>query len=86
MKRSSKGQFGDIALFGVDSMIIGCSSASLSERQELSNSVTTGFDAAGSDLKAIEIADRVMDAMSGRNAWENTRYIKWNFFGCRKHV
>jgi len=45
-----------------------------------------GFDAAGSDAKAIAIADEVMEAMGGRQAWDDTRYLTWKFFGRRTHV
>ncbi|HVR29331.1 MAG TPA: hypothetical protein VMS86_07320, partial [Thermoanaerobaculia bacterium] len=44
------------------------------------NPPAEGFDAAGSDAKAIELADRVMQAMGGRPAWDATRYIGWKFF------
>ena len=44
------------------------------------NPPAPGFDAADSDAKAIEIADRVMEAMGGRKAWDDTRYIAWKFF------
>jgi hypothetical protein len=43
-----------------------------------------GFNAANSDPKAIEIADKVMEAMGGQKNWDETRYIVWNFFGSRK--
>lgn len=36
-----------------------------------------------SDAKAIEIADKVMAAMGGKKAWDETRHITWNFFGAR---
>src|SRR6185369_1242286 len=45
-----------------------------------------GFDAQGSDAKAIEIADDTMAAMGGRRAWNQARCIEWTFFGRRKHV
>lgn len=48
------------------------------------NPAAPGFDAAGSDAKAIEIADQVMENMGGRKNWDKTRYIAWNFFGSRK--
>ena len=44
------------------------------------------FDAAHSDAKAIELADRTMQAMGGRAAWDRTRCIAWTFFGARHHV
>lgn len=36
-----------------------------------------------SDKKAIEIAREVLKAMGGKEAWDNTHYISWNFFGSR---
>ena len=50
------------------------------------NPPAAGFDAAGSDAKAIEIADQVMENMGGRKNWDKTRYIAWNFFGNRKLI
>lgn len=47
------------------------------------NPAAAGFDLAGSDKKAIEIADEVMEAMGGRENWDKTRYFTWNFFGAR---
>lgn len=41
------------------------------------------FNQDGSDAKAIALADQVMEAMGGYDAWKNTRYIRWNFFGMR---
>lgn len=49
------------------------------------NPPAPGFDAKGSDKKAIELADKVMASMGGRKAWDNARYFTWNFFGSRKH-
>ena len=34
---------------------------------------------------AREIAESVMEAMGGRNAWNTTRHIAWKFFGGRQH-
>ena len=50
------------------------------------NPAAEGFDLAGSDPKAIALADRVMARMGGREAWDRTRYIRWSFFGRRHHV
>ena len=33
-----------------------------------------------------DLADRVLDAMGGRAAWDGTRYVSWNFMGKRKHL
>ena len=50
------------------------------------NPPADGFDLAGSDARAIALADRVMARMGGRQAWDQTRYIRWSFFGRRHHV
>ena len=50
------------------------------------NPATPGFDATGSDARAVQIADAVMVAMGGRTAWDDTQLIAWNFDGIRKFV
>jgi hypothetical protein len=45
-----------------------------------------GFDAAGSDPQAIQLADQVMEALGSRPAWDATRYLTWRFFGLRQHL
>jgi hypothetical protein len=42
-----------------------------------------GFDEIGSDPAAIQLADSIMHAMGGRENWDKTRFISWNFFGRR---
>ncbi len=65
--------------------IIACGPASQNANtQEPVNPAYEGFNLAGSDEKAIAIADQAMEAMGGRAAWDATRYIEWNFFGARK--
>jgi hypothetical protein len=44
------------------------------------NPPAAGFDTAGSDAAAIAFADRAMEAMGGRKAWDETRYLSWRFF------
>jgi hypothetical protein len=39
-----------------------------------------------SDPKAIQIANKVLDALGGKENWDNTHYICWNFFGRRLHI
>ncbi len=39
-----------------------------------------------SDVAAIALADLTMKAMGGRQAWDETRYVAWNFFGSRRHI
>jgi hypothetical protein len=48
------------------------------------NPAAEGFNAEASDAKATALADSVMLAMGGRKAWDDTRYIGWNFFGARQ--
>lgn len=48
------------------------------------NPAAEGFRAEASDAEAIALADSVMLAMGGRQAWDDTRYIGWNFFGARQ--
>lgn len=48
------------------------------------NPAMEGFNKADSDEKAISIADEVMKAMGGRKAWDETRYLVWDFFGARR--
>lgn len=47
------------------------------------NPPAPGFDRTGSDPAAVALADQVMQAQGGRAAWDNTRYLSWNFFGSR---
>lgn len=50
------------------------------------NPAAEGFNLAGSDAVAIAVADKAMEAMGGREAWDQTRYLSWNFFGMRTHL
>jgi hypothetical protein len=36
-------------------------------------------EAPASDRRAVEIADRVMAALGGRERWDRTRYLRWTF-------
>lgn len=49
------------------------------------NPPAPGFDAGGSDARAVAIADRTMDAMGGRAAWDAVQCIGWTIFG-RTHL
>lgn len=50
------------------------------------NPPAAGFNFEDSDQRAMDIADRVMEEMGGRDDWDRTRYITWNFFGRRTHI
>lgn len=56
------------------------------EYVEYNNSPAEGFNQEGSDLLATLLADKVMNAMGGRKAWDETRYLSWTFFGNRNHM
>lgn len=43
-------------------------------------------DAPGGDPRALEVADRLLEALGGAEAWESTRYIEFRFFDRRDHV
>jgi hypothetical protein len=57
-----------------------------SRKSEMLNPPAEGFDLAHSDPAAVELADSIMAAMGGRENWDKTRYISWNFFGRRDWV
>ncbi len=40
-----------------------------------------GCSANSADPKATAVADRVLTAMGGADAWNGTRYLAWDFFG-----
>lgn len=39
---------------------------------------------ANTDEQSLALAQKVMEAMGGEEIWNNTRHLKWNFFGSRK--
>lgn len=61
-------------------LFAGCSTAKTSTLR------SPGFNLAGSNPIAIDIANQVVTASGGKSAWDKTRYIGWNFFGSREHV
>jgi len=38
------------------------------------------------DPRAVALAERVVKRVGGMDAWNDARYITWNFFGARTHV
>jgi hypothetical protein len=72
-----------MALTRVWSLIIGIAALACQSRRDMHEE---GFDPAGSDPAAVELADSVMSAMGGRANWEATRYISWSFSGRRNLV
>ena len=53
---------------------------------EYNNPPAQGFNQEDSDMLAMLLADKTMQAMGGREAWDKTRYLSWNFFGRRDHL
>lgn len=39
-----------------------------------------------SDPAAVELAEATLAAMGGREAWDRTRYLRWNFMERRRHA
>ncbi|UII34097.1 hypothetical protein LVD17_09750 [Fulvivirga ulvae] len=68
-------------------VVYGCNSPEKKADQQTNpNPAAEGFNEAGSDQRAIAIADSIMVAMGGRKNYDNLRYIAWNFFGARDLV
>ncbi len=44
------------------------------------------FNLAGSDAKAVALAEEVVQACGGRENWEKTRYVTWRLFNKRLQV
>lgn len=68
------------------SFVFACQTKEKSQEQESeTKTVDKGpqFNPENSDQEAIELADKVMQAHGGKEAWNNTRYIAWNFLGFR---
>jgi hypothetical protein len=63
--------------------IFGACGSSKYVYRDIPNLAHPNFDAAGSDEKAIYLADDVMKGMGGRNAWNETRYLRWTYFNQR---
>ena len=72
------------SLFVFSLLLVG--TVSFSQSKKSVNPPAPGFDAAGSDARAVQIADEVMAAMGGRKAWDNTHLLSWNFFGVRRLI
>ncbi|MEM6699646.1 MAG: hypothetical protein AAF599_14690, partial [Bacteroidota bacterium] len=66
------------------SFFIACQSEMATTVDENPNPPAEDFNIEASDEEAIALADQVMEAMGGRKAWDETRYLTWNFFGSRK--
>lgn len=75
-----------VLFFGITMLSCGDESSANVAKLEYGNIAADGFNQTDSDTKAIKIADEVMEAMGGRKAWDQTRYLKWNFFGSRIHI
>lgn len=52
----------------------------------LASLVPAGAGASESDPEAVQVAQRLLEALGGEEAWNDTRYITFDFFGRRSHV
>jgi hypothetical protein len=66
-------------------LVVAALSAAAAGSRAGCNPACAGFNSAGSDKKAMDLADRTMDAMGGRKAWDAARTIHWTIFG-RTHT
>ncbi len=53
---------------------------------EYNNPPAEGFNQEDSDMLAMLLADKTMQAMGGRAAWDKVEYLSWNFLGRRDHL
>lgn len=61
-----------------------CLMAACTSREATSvdpENVNPGFDVAGSDPAAIELADSIIQAMGGAESWQAVRYMTWTHQG-----
>ncbi|MCW5911391.1 MAG: hypothetical protein KIT62_09970 [Cyclobacteriaceae bacterium] len=60
-------------------LAFGCTSEKPKEPASLANQnpAEEGFDLAGSDPAALQLADSVMHALGGRGNWDKIRFITW---------
>lgn len=80
-------RFRDVLLPIVFLLAVGaCATKETDSTTTYGNPPAAGFDMENSDPAAIELADSIMKAMGGRESWDNTRFISWNFFGNRDLV
>jgi len=66
-------------------LIIACQSPTGAPAVEATAKPATKLQGTG-DSASIALATKVMEANGGQQAWEDTRYIRWNFFGSRIHT
>ena len=64
-------------------LMFACNQPSENNTADGKNPAAQGFDMENSDPAAVELADSIMAAMGGRQNWDNTRFISWNFNGRR---
>ncbi len=64
-------------------LFAGCTPADEGGDGQPMNPAAPGFRAELSDPEAIALADTVMERLGGRKAWDDTRFIRWTFFGRR---
>lgn len=64
-------------------VFVGCATAGSSEPDEPAAAVRRTADA---DPEARALAESVLERMGGAEAWRDTRYLQWTFFGRREHA
>ena len=75
-----------ICSIAILSFIVSCQNGNQENIPLEMNPAAEGFNSEESDSMAISIADRVMEAMGSRTAWDTTDVFQWTFFGRRTHT
>ncbi|PTB97965.1 hypothetical protein C9994_00450 [Marivirga lumbricoides] len=78
-----------LLLITILALITGCSEqkkAEIASETENETIETSGFNPESSDPEAVDLADKVIAAHGGTEAWNEKRYISWNFLGVRDLV
>jgi hypothetical protein len=69
-----------ILFLGILPFLFACQTSKTFVYKKVPNTPQAGFDLENSDPKAIEIADKVMEACGGRAQWDNAHFLRWTFF------
>ncbi len=71
-------------------MILGCSDvadkAKKTTSDKIAEAIVDNKPSFVGDEKAVALANEILAASGGQEAWDQTNYLQWNFFGSRKHI
>lgn len=67
-------------------LILGCNEVVEKPKVGASEELSQEQPSFVGDEKAIALADEILMASGGQEAWNQTNFLQWNFFGSRKHI